>query len=357
MRTYKNLYEQFISEENIRLAITNASKGKRDRRQVKPYLTDTERLIPEIVRYVENFRNEPHTPHTINERGRGKVREIVVPTFKEQIVHHMVVNTLKPIMMRGMYEHSYGSIPYRGVHLAKRRIESWLSRDRRNTKYFLKMDIRHFFASIPNPRMKEWVGRYVKDDRLMKVISELVDVLPQGLPLGFYTSQWLANWYLQPLDHYIKEKLGAVHYVRYMDDMVVFGSSKRKLHRMAGEIGEYLKTLGLELKPSWCVARFVYEKDGRERGRDLDFMGFRFYRQRTVLRRCIMYRATRLARHMKGLLLNARRFMSYLGWFTHSDTYNVFCKWIRPFVNVRRLKKQIGRFDQRRNYEVVQVCQ
>ena len=43
-----------------------------------------------------------------------------------------------------------------------------------------------------------------------------------GIPLGFYTSQWLSNWYLQGLDHFIKEQLCAVHYMRYMDDMVVF---------------------------------------------------------------------------------------------------------------------------------------
>lgn len=39
---------------------------------------------------------------------------------------------------------------------------------------------------------------------------------------GNYTSQWFANFYLQNLDHYIKEQLKAPYYVRYMDDMLVF---------------------------------------------------------------------------------------------------------------------------------------
>lgn len=348
MRTYRNLYNEFISKENISLAIKKASVGKRSRKQVVQYLEHIEESIPEIIGYANDFYNEPHSPHVINERGRGKVRTIVVPTFREQIIHHMVVNTLRPVMMKGMYEHSYGSIPGRGIHLAKKRIEKWVRKDWKNTRYFLKMDIRHFFASIPNDKMKAYIAKYVKDEKVLEVACRIVDVLPQGLPLGFYTSQWFANWYLQPLDHYIKEQLHAVYYVRYMDDMVVFGPNKRKLHKMARAIGEYLNTLGLELKPSWCVARFVYEKRGREYGRDLDFMGFRFFRNRTTLRRSIMLRATRLARRYNGSVRNARRFMSYLGWFTHSDTYNVFVKWVKPFVNVRRMKLHISNYERRR---------
>ena len=133
-----------------------------------------------------------------------------------------------------------------------------------------------------------------------------------------------------------------------MDDMVIFGSNKRELHRFRREIEVFLNKMGLRLKDSWCVARFVHEKSGKEFGRDLDFMGFRFYRNRTVLRRSIMIRATRLARHMKKTVSNARRFMSYLGWFTHTDTYNVFRKWISPYLDVRRLKIKIARSDARR---------
>ena len=50
---------------------------------------------------------------------------------------------------------------------------------------------------------------------------------------------------------------------------------------------------------------------------------------------------------LNGLLLNARRMMSYLGWFTHSDTYNVFTSRVRPYVSIRRLRLQIRRHDRR----------
>ena len=347
MWSCRHLMDDFLSDGNIKLAIMNASKGKRSRASVRPLVQDPDTWIPVIREYALHFRNSKHVPKTINDNGHGKQRTIIVPVFMEQVVHHMLVNKLKPIIMRGMYEHSYGSVPGRGIHLAKKRIERWLHNDRRGTKYFLKMDIRKFFASMPNEMLKKRIARNVKDPDFLRILYEVIDV-QQGLPLGFYTSQWLANWYLQDLDHFIKEKLHAHHYVRYMDDMVIFGSNKRELHRFRREIEVFLNKMGLRLKDSWCVARFVHGKSGKEFGRDLDFMGFRFYRNRTVLRRSIMIRATRLARHMKKTVSNARRFMSYLGWFTHTDTYNVFRKWIRPYLDIRRLKIKIARSDARR---------
>lgn len=159
--------------------------------------------------------------------------------------------------------------------------------------------------------------------------------------LGFYTSQWLANWYLQGLDHYVKEQLHVRYYIRYMDDMVIFGPNKRRLHEVRRNIATYLVSIGLEMKTNWTVARFVYAKNGEEKGRDLDFLGFRFYRNRTVLRKSLMLRATRTARR-KHTLTNARRMMSYIGWFDHSDTYRVYTRWIKPFVNIGKLKRQIS---------------
>ena len=52
--------------------------------------------------------------------------------------------------------------------------------------------------------------------------------MPKGIPLGFYISQWLANYILEPLDKFITEKLGLKDFVRYMDDMIFFDNAKKK---------------------------------------------------------------------------------------------------------------------------------
>lgn len=349
MKSYNNLWDDFISDENIKLAIKKASRGKRERNSVKKRL-DNPNFEKEIKAYAMHFKNRPHKPKEIYDGIQRKKRTIIVPSFDEQVVHHMVVNILQPIFSRGMYEHSYGSLPKRGGHKGKETIEKWIAKGGKNCKYVLKMDIRKYFDSIPHDIYLRNLRRIIRDKRFMAVLEEITSVTDKGIPLGFYTSQWTANWYLQGLDHYIKEDLGAAYYIRYMDDMVIFGSSKKKLHQMRKDIERYLnEELGLELKGNWQVFRFNY----RGKYRCLDFMGFKFYRNRTVLRRSIMLKASRKALKISKAerisVYSARQMLSYLGWIKHTDTYGLYLKWIKPFVSFQKLKRKIKGYDRNKN--------
>ena len=170
--------------------------------------------------------------------------------------------------------------------------------------------------------------------------------------MGYFTSQWFGNFYLKELDHYIKQKLGAVHYMRYMDDMVILGKSKKKLHAMQREITSYLwKGLKLELKGDWQVFRFEYvAKDGTVCGRMLDFMGFQFHRDRITMRKSTIQRARAKAFRIKAkekiTWYDAAVMLSYMGWFQHTDTYDYYLKYIKPNVNVN-LRKNIRQVEQK----------
>lgn len=48
------------------------------------------------------------------------------------------------------------------------------------------------------------------------------------------TSQFLAIYYLDDLDHYIKEKLHCKYYIRYMDDSLFLSHDKTELKRIKG---------------------------------------------------------------------------------------------------------------------------
>ena len=349
MKSYNHLYERYLSDDNISLAIRNAARGKSERHSVKVRLEDP-RLQPQIKRYAENFANRKHKPKEIYDGIQRKKRTIIVPSFDEQVVHHMVVNVLKPIFMHGMYEHSYGSIPKRGGLKGKKTIEKFIKHHPKDCKYILKMDIKKYFDSVPHDILIGKLRKIIHDEKFMAVLEEIISVTGKGIPLGFYTSQWLANWYLQGLDHYIKEELGAVFYIRYMDDMVIFGSNKRRLHRIKDAAELYLnEKLGLRLKENWQVFKFDY--NGKYR--PLDFMGYKFYRNRTVLRKSIMIKATRkaakIAKSEKVTLYEARQMLSYLGWIKHTDTYDMYLKWIKPYVSFQKLKRKIKRHDRNEN--------
>lgn len=263
------------------------------------------------------------------------------------------MNVLSPIFMHGMYEHSYGSIPKRGTHKGKKTIERWISKGGKDCKYCLKLDIKKYFDSIPQDIYIEKFRKIIHDKKIMKIIEKITHATPKGLPLGFYTSQWTANWYLQDLDHYIKEDLKVKYYIRYMDDMVIFGSNKKKLHEARIKIERFLNEyLGLKLKGNWQVFRFDYHG----KYRFLDFMGFRFYRNKTTLRRSIMLKATRKARKLfkktKATIYEARQMLSYLGWIKHTDTYNVYLTFVKPFVNFQTLKRRVRSYDLRQNRRI-----
>lgn len=351
MKSYNHLYDVCISESNRKEALKFAKHSKRIRKIMKHRHMSDEAVIEQSYDWIVQYENAEHTPVYIYDGISRKERVIIVPTMEELIVQHNVVNALKPMFCRGMYEHTYASLPGRGAHKGKQVIEKWIRTDPKNCKYVLKMDIRHFFDSVPHDILKAKLRKTIHDEKMLDLLFRIIDATEVGIPLGFYTSQWLSNWYLQGLDHYIKEKLAAAHYMRYMDDMVVFGSNKKVLHRMRQAIADYLVgELGLELKDNWQVFRFSYiDADGEERGRDLDFMGFRFFRNRTILRKSIMYKATRKARKIskkeKPTIYDARQMLSYLGWIDCTDTYRMYHKWIKPYISFQRLKRKVSQYD------------
>ena len=191
--------ERYLSIDNYRRAVYNATrrrgKNKR-RRQRAQYIRDhAEEMAPYFLAEAANFRSSPHKPKMIYDGVRRKQRQIVVPSEREQVIHHMVINVLEPIFMRGMYEHSYGSIPGRGGHAAKKRIEKWIRGGGKGVKYVLKMDIKKYYDSVPHDILKRKLSEIIHDHAFLGVLYEVVDAngMDRGIPIGFYTSQWFAN--------------------------------------------------------------------------------------------------------------------------------------------------------------------
>lgn len=150
----------------------------------------------------------------------------------------MIVQVLAPVLMRGMDFYCCGSIPGRGPHRARKAIEKWLEKDQKGTKYAAELDIKKFYPSLSPREVMRFLRRKIKDEAFLGLIWRIIK---DGIKIGFYISQWLANAVLEPLDHYIREKLGngVRHYVRYIDNLTIFGPNKKKLHRAIRAIMEF----------------------------------------------------------------------------------------------------------------------
>ncbi|MCK9577595.1 MAG: RNA-directed DNA polymerase [Clostridia bacterium] len=288
----------------------------------------------------QTYRPSKYIEKTIKEGSKQKERKISIPKFyPDQIIQWAVLLQTIPYFTKGMYVFTCGSVPNRGTSYAKRYLERWLHNDFKGTRYCLKLDVHHFYQSVNHNCLKEMLKHKFKDGKLLKLFCQIIDSTEEGLPIGNVTSQWFANFYLQGLDHYIKEKLHAKYYVRYMDDMVILGSNKRKLGKMKAAIEEYLNNIGLELNSKW--QKFKTDSRG------IDFLGYRFFHNKTILRRSIMLRISRKVRKVyKKKSYNKHNCMSiisYLGWIKHSDSYKFYQKWIKPYANIKRMKGVIRR--------------
>lgn len=355
MKSYKHLFEIATSDEIIFSSLMDASKRKKDRPNVQKVLANQEKYIKKFREWLLSGNYEPirHVATVINDGFLLKKRVVIQPYFyPEQWAQHIVVKTLQLMFMHGMYEFSCGSIPNRGIHHGKKHLEKFIKNNKAEIKYVLKLDIKHFYESVNIDLLKARFKESIHDEKMLKLIFFVLDsnlaVLDgeefgKGLPIGFYTSQWFANWFLQPFDHYIKEQLKVKCYVRYMDDIVIFGRNKKELHLKLLQIQQYLAKMDLTVKENWQIFRFDYiDKQGNRRGRFIDFMGFKFYRDKTTIRGKIFIRAVRKARRIKAKAnptwYDASQILSYTGWFKHTDTYNAFQKYIVENVNLEVCK-------------------
>lgn len=363
MKTYSNLYDKCLDREFIKAMIIEAAKGKKKR-------VDVRRVLEKIDHYADLFYNilekqtyKAHIPRAtiINEGTRPKKREIRKIRFFDQVIHHIVVKACHEVFTRSMYEFCCGSVPDRGIHYGKRYIERWIRTDHKNTKYCCQMDIRHYFDSVDHEVLKRLLRRKITDRRMLWLLYEIIDSCETGIPLGYYTSQWFANLFLEGLDHYIKEQLHVKYYVRYLDDMIIFGRNKKELHKARAAIAAYLESLRLQMKGNYQVFRLDYiTKDGTHKGRALDFMGFRFYRDRTTLRKSLMLRISRKAKRIgkkpRPTYYDAAAMLSYMGWIKNSDTYSMYEEWVKPQVSVKQMKQIVSKNTKRQNEAPVNHC-
>ena len=113
--------------------------------------------------------------------------------------------------------------------------------------YILKCDISKFFSSINHRILKEKIKRRIREKESLDIVFRIIDSNEPGLFIGSMTSQILAIFYLNDLDHFIKEKLKVKYYVRYQDDFLLFHESKEYLQYCYNEIKKFLENEKLTL--------------------------------------------------------------------------------------------------------------
>ena len=305
MHQHRHLFERICTLENLIVAATAALRGKRMRLPGAAFLAEFEKEVFSLhdELWAGTYRHGGYTYFTIRE---PKERLVAAAPFRDRVVHHAIVRVIEPIFEQRFIEDSFACRRGKGGHAAMRRAAEFA----RRWPYALKCDVRKYFPSIDHEVLIRLLQRVIADGRLLGLLRHILDthadgqrqqwtpggdlfdvrLLKRGLPIGNLTSQFFANVYLNPLDHFVKHELRVKGYLRYMDDFLLFGNDRATLRRQGREVRQKLAELRLEIHPEKYrltptaagvdFAGFVVCADGRIRVRSASVRRFdRRYRK------------------------------------------------------------------------------
>lgn len=314
MKRVGYLYDKMLDKTLIRNSIQKALKHKKKTETIKNILNNIDYYTDYFYNKLKDDAYEFKVGHKKVIQNGSKLREIQVPTLSDHIVQHIIISVLSPIIMKSMYKFNCGVVPKRGPIYAEKYVEKTLKRYK--PKYALKMDIKKYFHNIDTSILLKQLRSRIKDERFLTLIAKLLNTANEGtskgIPIGFYSSQWLANFYLEDLDYFIKQELKASWYVRYVDDLVILGDNKRTLQRIKSKIITFIKEkLNLDIKNNYQV--FPIAK------RHIDFVGYMYSYKYIKLRKSTFKTFKRRHKQLledKNIYL-CRSYTSLRGWLTH----------------------------------------
>jgi RNA-directed DNA polymerase len=287
MKSSKLRLEHIAAPGNLREAFLRAARGKSHRPDVRAF---RENLGAELASLRAGLldggvRVGECTAFTIWE---PKERRIHAPCFRERVLHHALIGPCEGDFERWLIPDTYACRRGRGREAALRRAEQFARRH----AWFLKLDVRKYFDSIPHGPLLAEISRRFRDARVValwqRIVAAYATAPGRGLPIGALTSQHLANFYLSRLDHFVKEELKLPGYVRYMDDMALWCDDRDELKSAHRRVAALLAAdFGLAFKDTWHL---------QPAARGMAFLGYRVFPGGSTLARASRRRLVRRLR-------------------------------------------------------------
>ena len=325
------MYDQLYRWENLLLAYRKAAKGKRGLANVAAFehRLEDQLLLLQAELQAQRYQPGTYTSFYIHEPKR---RLISAAPFRDRVVHHALCNLIEPIFERSFIADSYANRVGKGTHRALHRVQQLARRH----PYVLQCDLQQFFPSIDHASLRTILAAKVDDPRVLGLIDLILasgaglltaqytmvyfpgdDLFainrPRGLPIGNLTSQFWANCYLNPFDHFVMRRLRCPGYVRYVDDLLFFADDKTTLWAIKAAIESRLAGLRLTIHPG---------AHPKPVGEGMPFLGFVVYPERRLLKRRkgLHYRRKfqrLLAAYRTGKIELATMSASVQGWINH----------------------------------------
>ena len=237
-RRHDDLFDRVASFPALVGAARTAVRGKRKKPGAAAFMANLETECLKLERELRSGRWRPGRFVTFEVREPAR-RLISAAPFRDRVVHHALYAVIAPLFERGFIHDSYANRVGKGTHAAVERYERFRNRYR----FVLRCDIYQFFPAIDHDILKADLRRRLRCERTLTLCDAIIDhsnpqepvelyfpgddlfapmTRRRGLPIGNLTSHFFQNIYLDPLDHFISERLRVGAYLRYVDDFALF---------------------------------------------------------------------------------------------------------------------------------------
>ena len=371
MKRKKKLYDTITFEDIKRVYLRQIRVNTKNKVKIRKF-EDFYSINLSRAKKIINDKNYIPGKYNIFLIKEPKYRIIMSQNIIDKLMNHVIADKiLLPTLDNSLIDMNVATRIGKGTHYGIRYLKKYLNELKGETIYALKFDISKYFYSIDHEILFGLLKKKIKDkdalDILFKIIestdSEYVNKkieflkkkelskiknmnipynhykkiikeiknIPiyekgKGLPIGNMTSQIMAIYYLNELDHYIKEKLHSKYYIRYMDDGVLLSHDKEYLKYCLSKIEKVIDKYKLKLNNKTKIINVNRE--------GMDFFGFRFYIiNNKIVMKVRRNTKKRFKRKMKAIKngkipedKGGQIISSYKGHFKWSNCYNLINK-------------------------------
>lgn len=310
-------FNNIVSIDNLLCAWKEFIRGKRNKKDVQEFsfnlMDNILSLHQELINY--NYKHGGYQAFRIYD---PKLRDINKAAVKDRLIHHAIYRVLYPFFDTTFIFDSYSCRLGKGTHKAINRFHLFFYKvGNNNTKtcWILKCDIRKFFASIDHKILADILEKHITDKNTSRLLREIINSFYSfkpgtGLPLGNLTSQLLVNIYMNEFDQFIKHKLRAKYYIRYVDDFVILSNNYNWLKNQITYIQSFLNhKLKLTLHPNKVSIDTLYS--------GIDYLGWVNFPDHRILKTITKKRMIKRIE----INLSPKTINSYFGLLKHGNTY------------------------------------
>ena len=323
MKRIGNLFNIVFSKDNLYNAYLDARKGKRKKRACFEFEKNLGAEINALYQEIHHgiYTPQPYFKFVVYE---PKERIIHAPAFKDIVVQHAIYRVVYSIFNKTFISTSFACRIGYGTHKASDYTQNAL-RQYDTDLYTLKLDIRKFFYSRNRNILRNLIEQKIKDKQLVDVMM-LFTIMdsPIGIPIGNLLSQIYALIYLNPLDHFVKRVLKIKHYVRYVDDFILFGLTRDQCLEYRAQIVEFIRGK-LELGLSKSTIQKVK--------RGINFVGYRTWKTKRFIRKYSLYKFKKMVKKDKQ-----ESIISLLGHAKKTSSLIYMLKILKGTTNVKNIQ-------------------